>query len=213
MEEKPGSPGEAYLKFTASMVMDFDKWHDGIGYDLDALKMCGESERESILAMLVGRLRSGSDEWRDVEALEFLGGSKAMDAIRAAMKRGSAEIRVRAAEALARMGEKEHLEEQILRALDLAGSFDGLSATLDAAAECPTPRVKAKLLETAVESADSTVRVNAAGLVLYLAGKAKEPFDWDHRPLFLRFGEEDRNERMAAYRELCRRIGVEPTLK
>ena len=27
----------AYDRFKASMVMDFDKWHDGLPYDIDAL--------------------------------------------------------------------------------------------------------------------------------------------------------------------------------
>lgn len=28
---------ESYQGFLDSMVMDFDKWHDGIGYDLEVL--------------------------------------------------------------------------------------------------------------------------------------------------------------------------------
>ena len=55
------------------------------------------------------------------------------------------------------------------------------------------------------------MRVHAAALSLFLAGKAKEPFDWDERPFFLRFGSEDRAERLVAYRELQQRVGeLEP---
>jgi hypothetical protein len=45
-------------------------------------------------------------------------------------------------------------------------------------------------------------------MLFYLAGIAKEPFDWDHRPFFLRFNGDNHEEHMAAYEELCRRVGM-----
>jgi len=50
-------------------------------------------------------------------------------------------------------------------------------------------------------------------LALYLGGKSSEAFDWDYRPLFLKFGEEDRTVRVEAYKELCRLLGIAPKLK
>ena len=52
--------------------------------------------------------------------------------------------------------------------------------------------------------------VHAAARLAYVHGKAKEPFDWELRPLFLRFGEADRMSREAAFRELCALCGVDP---
>jgi hypothetical protein len=51
---------------------------------------------------------------------------------------------------------------------------------------------------------------STAALLFYLHGKAKEPFDWDHRPFFLRFTATDRSEREAVFRELCEAVGVDP---
>jgi hypothetical protein len=45
---------------------------------------------------------------------------------------------------------------------------------------------------------------------MFLHGKAESSFDWNHRPLFLRFNTEIRAEREIAFRELCEKIGVEP---
>jgi len=46
------------------MEMNYEKWHDGIGYDLDALEKMTPEELKSVETMLKGR-----SDWRDVEAL------------------------------------------------------------------------------------------------------------------------------------------------
>ena len=52
------------------------------------------------------------------------------------------------------------------------------------------------------------IAFNVAG---YLAGVAKEPFDWDFRPLFLRLGVEETDaDREVAFRELCALVAMEP---
>ena len=78
---------------------------------------------------------------------------------------------------------------------------------LELAEQCPTPRVKRALLDRA-RTADSVTRVNAAALLMYLCGQAPEPFDWNLRPFFLRFGEEDPNELRAAWTELRERTHI-----
>ena len=45
-----------------------------------------------------------------------------------------------------------------------------------------------------------------AALALYLGGKAEEAFDWNHRPFFLRFVDENRSVQIDAYKELCARL-------
>jgi hypothetical protein len=52
--------------------------------------------------------------------------------------------------------------------------------------------------------------VHAAARLAFIYGKAKEPFDWDLRPLYLRFNTTDRAEREAAFRDLCRLCDVDP---
>ncbi|MCB1123457.1 MAG: hypothetical protein KJT03_18030, partial [Verrucomicrobiae bacterium] len=56
-------------RFKASMVMDFERWHDGIGYDLELLKSASPEELAEIEAIL---LAQPVDDWRDVEALAAL---------------------------------------------------------------------------------------------------------------------------------------------
>jgi hypothetical protein len=51
---------------------------------------------------------------------------------------------------------------------------------------------------------------HAAARLAFIHGKAKEAFDWDLRPLFLRFNTTDRVERAAAFRDLCTLCEVDP---
>jgi HEAT repeat protein len=197
-------PSPTYEKFIASMVMDYMKWHDGDGYDLDALKELDVEERAAAVAVLAEHLRYEPD-WRDIEALAAV---DAREPLRYGLDHGSTEIRARAARALTSLGEDVGLEDKIVAALHHAGPFAGLSNALDLAEEHPTERVKAALRDVALNGSTAEARVNAAGLALYLGGKAESAFDWNHRPFFLRFGEEDPAKRRAAYEELCQRLGV-----
>ncbi len=56
------------------------------------------------------------------------------------------------------------------------------------------------------------VACHMAAMLLYLHGKAAEPFDWNHRPFFLRFNTTSRHEREAAFEELCNRIDVDSSV-
>ena len=50
----------------------------------------------------------------------------------------------------------------------------------------------------------------AAGMLWHVHGRSDDTFDWDQRPLFLRFNTDDHAERIAAFRELCGLLGVDP---
>ena len=56
-------------RFIESMKIDYEKWHDGIGYDLEALKEANKEEREAIERILINR---NPPDWRDIEALATL---------------------------------------------------------------------------------------------------------------------------------------------
>jgi len=168
------------------MKIGFDQWHDGTGYDLEALAGMTPEDRAAAEAVLVAHL-AGPGDWRDVEALATLATPGAMAALKVAAKHGSPEVRNRALEVLAQA-------EPQPGALDLAQSH-------------PTPRVKRAVLDCA-RLADPTTRVHAAALLMYLCGKADEPFDWNQRPFFLRFASEDNRELRAAWTELRARTGM-----
>ena len=192
--------GAEYTRFIQSMNICYEQWHDGIGYDVEALAGMTPDERAEVEVILIAHLADPGD-WRDVEALFALGTPGAMAAVNKATKHRSAEVRNHALEALAGAGPQNaaDLEEDIVRAVE--------RGALDLAERHPTPRVKRALLDCA-RLTDPVTRVNAAALLMYLCGKADGPFDWSQRPFFLRFGSEDRNELRAAWTELRQRTGI-----
>jgi hypothetical protein len=199
----------AYEAFLASMNIGLEEWRDGIGYDLGALAKVTDSERVELVVLMGERLKTHPD-WREVEALGAVGTPAARAILRAARKRVDPETRMHIEEHLDKLEKSSGLEDAIIDALRRTTMTSGLSRAIDMAEENPTPRIRKTLLDVALNGADDVGRVNCAALALYLGGKADEAFDWNHRPFFLRFGEEDRKVRVEAYRELCARLGVEP---
>jgi hypothetical protein len=206
----PPTFSQAYIGFVASMTMTLEKWREGIGFDLAALKNVSDSERASLVKMLEERLETDGD-WREIEALGEIGTTEAKEAIRRAIGHGSPETRLYAADQLAKMDETQYLEGAIIEALRKTSLFGGLSQALDRAEENPSPRIQETLLDLALNG-DEEQRIHCAALALYLGGKSEEAFDWNHRPFFLRFGDNDRNVQIEAYKELCTRLGVTPRL-
>lgn len=199
------SHSDAYHQFIASMTIDYDKWHDGEGYDLDALAELDEAERETVTAQLVARREQ---DWRDVEALAVLDTPAARTALRENLASEFPLIRLRSAEALHSLGEAVEVDAVLADVLTNYEDEGAFGQALDLAPEYSTEAVKQSLLRAALHH--PTRRIHSAAMLLYLAGQAEEPFDWNHRPFFLRFGEEDAAERRAAFAELCQRIGVDP---
>ena len=189
-----------------STVLNYERWHDGIGYDLGALAQFTAEERAEVQDWLTGR----DKEWRDIEALAALGTPRAMAEVRSSLAGGSIESRLFTAGLLAAdPGIGPAREAAIVDGL-LKGEFgSGLSAALDLAVEHPTPTVIDALFRCA-RGDNPTASVHAAAHLAYLHGQAKEPFDWDRRPFYLRFGSDDGAERRAAFEELCRECGVDP---
>jgi hypothetical protein len=205
----PAKPSEPYDRFMASTNIGYEQWHDGIGYDLDALGKVTTEEREVLAATLIARFKQGEAHWRDVEALAALNLPEARAALKQALPRAKPETKLHIARELAAMGEAVEIDKIIADILRRGAYGEGLSMALDMAAEHATPYLREVLLDLARDGAQD-VRVHAAALTLYLAGKAKSSFDWKHRPFFLQFGEEDPAVRERAYTELCRRIGRAP---
>lgn len=198
--------GEAYQRFLDGMVMNFDKWHDGIGYDLKALQQLDPEERSSIEALLIKKLEEAGD-WRDVEALFALGSATARAAVDQARYHKKTKVRNHALRIAldsrhsndATQKEIDELEQQVIQAIK-RGDFD-------IAQRMPTLPIKKALLDL-VKEGRREVPANAAALLMYLCGQAPEPFDWDQRPFFLRCGSDDPTERRQAWEELRTRTGV-----
>lgn len=202
----PAEPSEAYRKFTDSTNITYEQWHDGIGYDLDALAKVTAQEREALAATLIARFKRGRGEWRDIEALAALSLPQTRAVLEQALPHAKLETRLHIARELVRMDAAVEIDKIIADILRHGRYEDGLSLAIDLVPDYATPYLREVVLECARDGKPD-VRVHAAALALYLAGKAESPFDWKHRPFFLQFGEEDRAKRERAYAELCRRIG------
>ena len=192
-------------RFVASMVIDYDKWHDGIGYDLDVLKECSAGERASIEGRLVP-----PESWRDVEALaslRALGSDSAERALLAATHSTVNEVRLAALREVGDLVDDDARTAALVRAIENAGSFDGLDTTLSQVESFHPPAVIDALFR-GLFTRDGTTACNYAGMLAFLHGRTKEPFDWAMRPLFLKFNTDDRAERDDAYQELCAALGV-----
>lgn len=199
---------EALERFMASTQVDYERWHDGVGYDLDALRELAGAERDEAEQFLVGR--AGSD-WRDLEGLLALATPAAREAVVEQLRTGRLEQRLWAARYLAKDRElRADVEAAVVDGLAEGVLYGGLSVALDVATELRTPAMVEALFR-AVLREEGEEAVNAAARLAFIHGKAKEEFDWELRPLFLRFGSEDRGERLRAFRELCALCGVDPT--
>jgi hypothetical protein len=190
----------AFQRFLDSTVLDFDRWHDGEGYDVSALAEMSAEER-----LKAGELMLGRDmTWREIEVLEALDQSVGWQAIERALEEGDdADVRLATAAALHRRQRlRQPLEEILAREIRRLRTIPGGSTrALLMAAEYPSAPVKEALF--AASSRKSEIALHCAALLCYLSGKAREPFDWELRPFFLRFGPDNEEEdRQAALREL-----------
>jgi hypothetical protein len=199
---------EPYNTFVASMNITVDEWRDGIGFNIEALKKVTDSEREVLVKILAERLETNPD-WREIEALGAIGTAAAKEILRRSAEHGNSKTGLYAAEQLAKMGEPEKLESAIIEMLRKTSLGSGLSKAIDMAEQHPSPRILETLMDLALNGNEDQ-RINCAALALYLGGKAKEGFDWNHRPFFLKFGHDDRKVQIEAYKELCERLGVAP---
>lgn len=192
-------------RFEASMVMDFDKWHDGAGYDLDALRAMAPDEKHSIEVMLLQR---GARDWRDIEALACLDTLEARTAIQGAMNSPNPEVRNAVTRCAPELIPDSVRTASLVQGLETANFFGGLTETLDQVAAFHPPLIVDALLRGALWRGGE-LAVHFSAMLCYIYGEATVPFDLQQRPFFLRFDTENRTEREAVFCDLCERIGVD----
>ena len=203
--EPAGAGRSAVQRFRDSMIIDYEKWHDGIGYDLEALNSASPAERKVIEALVLGR---NASDWRDIEALAALKTVPARRALKQAMARGNLAVRGAVIRHAAHLISAEDKREYLLQALRSGRFYHGLSEALDEVAKFHPPEIVDELLRGSLERSGE-VAVHFAAMLMFIHGRAKNAFDWDHRPFYLRFRTEVRAERAAAFRDLCGKIGVD----
>jgi|WetSurMetagenome_2_1015567.scaffolds.fasta_scaffold18634_6 hypothetical protein len=203
--DKP-SPISPLQRFEKSMKIDYEKWHDGISYDIDAIKLASPTERKVIEQMLI---QHSPRDWRDIEALAEIDTKKARETIKKAIEDPSPAVRTAVTRFAPNLVTDNERSESVINALEHAEVFSGLSQVLDDIAEYHPTEVKEALIKGLL-TREGDVAVLFAGMLSYLYGKAEEPFDWNQRPFFLRFNTENREERVQAFRELCTQLNIDP---
>jgi hypothetical protein len=190
------------------MHIGYEQWHEGIGYDMEALAALPPEELRLAEELVVARQLA---DWRDIEALDQIGSERALTELAQALHLPNLEVSIEAARRLTRRGllSQVEIEQIVVKALDHTSILNGMAKVLRFAEEHPTGAVRKKLLHSALHGHDD-LRVHAAALVHFLYGASASSFDWAHRPLYLKFGAKAGSLRRAAYQALCAQIGVEP---
>lgn len=203
---KPPQHSPAYDRFIQSMEMNYDKWHDGEGYDLEALKDITPDERKELETLLRGR-----NDWRDAEALAALNPPATSDLRKKfAGKSTPLVTRLEAGEQLQELGEKVDFTPLLLEMLEAAPedlsvmsrSFDFIESIKDELDE----KVKHKLVKM-LSTMKAEPAVNFACITCVVYGISSGQYDWTDRPFWLRFGEA--NDHAAAFDELLTKIKID----
>jgi len=194
----------AIARFERSLLIGYEQWHDGVGYDVAVLRELSDRERQGIEARL-----TPPDGWRDVEALAVLA-SLGSDSARAELRRvgtsGSSETRLAVMRYAPQFVDDSARAAALVEALDSATAFDSFTTTLEqVAAFHPRPVIEA--LWRGLETRQGDVASHYAGMLAFLHGKAESSFDWALRPLLLEFKTENAAARRAAVQKLRKLVG------
>jgi hypothetical protein len=193
-------------RFEKSMEINYEKWHDGIGYDIEAIRSASQTERKTIEQILINH---NPRDWRDIEALAEIDTESAREAIKNAMKDPQPDVRVAVTRFAPDLVTNSERSRSIIDALQHAQIFSGLSQVLDDIEEYHPTEVKEALI-AGLLNREGEAAVLFAAMLFYLYNKAEEPFDMKQRPFFLRFNTENREERLLAFQELCKQLDINP---
>lgn len=202
-EPKPLPRESMSERFRRAAVVDLNNWRDP-QHDLDALRQATAEERADIERFLLVR---GVEGCRDVEALALLGSPAADQALREAFASGTLEVRAAVALFAPELLPDAERNAELLRRVDECDAYNGLSLTLSQLESEHPPEVILAMLRR-IRREPGVVAVHFAALLLYLRQQAAAPFDWEQRPFLLRFNPGDDADRLGAFEELCRRIGM-----
>jgi hypothetical protein len=203
----PSGPQSALQRFIKSMEMNYEKWHDGTGYDLDILKTASPQELTQIEDFLIARQVV---DWRDVEALAEFDTPRARALLRKTLKGRNRELSIAVSDYAPQLVSETEQTKTLVAALKETGSYTGLVQALLQVEDFHPPEVVDALFR-GVLTRDGEDAVHFAAMLMFVHGKADSSFDWSQRPFFLKFNTEVPAERKAVFRELCEKLGVNGT--
>jgi len=196
-------PTTAAGRFERSFDIDREKWREGIGYDIEALKAATLADRR-LIEMMLGTV----EDWRDVEALAALGTPRANERLLKAVDHRDAKISMAVLRYAPELLPEAKRVSSLVSALNTARLDTGLSEALDEAAEFHPKEVVDTLFHCLL-TRDGESKVHFAALLMYVHGKAAAPFDWEQRPFFLRFNTRNGQALKTVFLELCDKIGAD----
>jgi hypothetical protein len=187
------------------MKIDFEKWHDGIGYDLEALAEANNEEREVIEKILVEK---PPQDWQDIEALAFLDTPGARSALQGAIHSGRNEVNMAVLRFAPELVNDELKTKLIVESLRSASFFYGLYQTLNIV-ENYHPKEVIRELFWGLLNREGEVAVSYAAMLFYIYGKTESYFPFDKREFFLKFNTSKLSDRKKVFKELCDKISVD----
>jgi hypothetical protein len=187
------------------MNIDFEKWHDGIGYDLEALAEANNEEREEIERILVTK---DTRDWRDIEALAIINTPKARSTIIQALLGNNNEVNMAVLRFAPELISNQVKTRVLVKALKSASFFDGFSHTLNIVGEYHPEEVVRELFHGLIYR-EGGIAVHFAAILFYIYGKAETIFDEEHRDFFLKFNTSILSDRKLVIKELCEKINVD----
>ena len=189
---------DAFRRFEASMILDYDKWKEGTPYDLAALDEMSAEERD----VFAGEIAARSElDWRDVEALRRIATPFALARVKHA---GLVQTNGGGAEAFAGEAKDDWNDEIERRFIDKLGAIRLMESSTDRlyaiAAAHPTPAIRAALYRLAT-TGDESMRYSWGAALLYITGHAGDSYGLSdgHRPHLLGLkGDTDEERKVAA---------------
>jgi hypothetical protein len=189
--------------FRRSMVLDYEKWHDGVGYDLDAMAAIPVSEHPVLLSLL-----APPKGWREINALLALATPAAIDALRTAgASSGSIEVRIHVADKAPSLLDEPTRIGILCDAIMTANFTDGLINALEQITRFHPPPVYDALLR-GIETRDGSTSFHLAATLAHIHGAEGGASNPALQPLLLQFSTPDRAAKARALTTLFRFLGL-----
>jgi hypothetical protein len=199
----PAKPMTLVEAFDESMGMNYERWHDGIGYDLSLIDKATPAERAKIETLL---LKEPVTDWRIVEGLSHLRTPATIARLQDALaSSNSHEVKMAITEHAADLIAAEQRTAAIIAVLREAPLLMGLHLALRQLATFHPPEIINELLQATIQR-EGDAAMHCAAHLLVIHGKATSAFDEPHRDFLTRFVTKDPAKRLAAHDELLRLI-------
>ncbi len=192
-------------RFRSAMVIDWEMWHDGAGYKLDMLAEATDDDKAQMVQML-----TPPTDWRDIDALVALKTDAARAALQVAVSSHNIEVRAAALSYLPSAISDDERIQMILQGLKEGEFYGSLTGVLDQVEAFHPPEIINALFRGLFER-EGEVATHFAAMLAFLHDKADSAFDWELRPLFLKFNTTIHAERVSAFNELCALLELDST--